>query len=67
VHGLFGWDPQTVLNWLLSNPNGPENREEQERDLLQELNGARSPEVAAAYVLNAIWARQVSQNPALQR
>ena len=66
VDGLLGWRPANVEPWLLSNPEGPESEQEQQQNLLNDLRGARSPEQAAAFVLNAIWDRQVSQNPALQ-
>jgi hypothetical protein len=61
---LFGWKPENVLPWLLSNPNGPDDKAEQE--LLLTLQGARSPEQAATFVLNEIYSRLQSENPALQ-
>jgi hypothetical protein len=66
VNLLFGWKPENVLAWLLSNPEGPEDMKEQESDLLNSLRGASSPLQAASFALNQIWARQVSQNFALQ-
>ena len=66
VDALLGWPAADVETWLLSDPNGPESEQEQQQNLLNDLRGARSPEQAAAFVLNAIWDRQVSQNPALQ-
>jgi len=66
VDSLFGWTkPESVIAWLLSNPEGPEKSEQQE-NLLQLLQTADSPQEAAAHVLNAIYSRQVSENPALQ-
>jgi hypothetical protein len=65
VDGLFGWKPANVLAWLLSNPNGPE-KQEQAASLLSALREAASPKNAAAAVLNAIWAKQQAENPALQ-
>lgn len=62
---LFGWKPLVVMNWLLSNPNGPD-KVEQTVSLLNEMNLASTPKAAAAAVLNAIYSRQQSQNPALQ-
>jgi hypothetical protein len=49
-----------VLPWLRLNPNGPDDEEEQEENLLREVESAESPEQAAAYILNAIWSRQVA-------
>lgn len=65
VDSLFAFQPAIAQVWLLSNPNGPD-KAEQESNLLKELNQARNPKQAAAHVLNAIWSRQQSQNPALQ-
>jgi hypothetical protein len=62
---LFGWKPQNVMDWLLTNPNGPD-REEQEENLLFSLKMATSAEQASAAVLEAIWSRQQADNPALQ-
>jgi hypothetical protein len=36
---LFGWKPENALAWLLSNPNGPDDPEEQEQDLLRQPEG----------------------------
>jgi hypothetical protein len=63
---LCAWKPQDILIWLLSNPNGPETAAEQADDLLVALRHASSPESAAGMVLNAIYARQQAQLPALQ-
>jgi hypothetical protein len=62
---LLGWKPENALKWLLSNPNG-ESRAEQAQDLLKLLHSTDSPRGAAANVLNAIYSRQVADNPALQ-
>jgi hypothetical protein len=66
VASLFGWAPNNVLTWLLSNPNGPESRSEQQTNLLNSLNWAANPKSAAAAVLNEIYSRLQSQNTALQ-
>jgi len=63
---LLGWEPQNVLDWLLSNPNGEESPEDQEAMLVQSLQQASSPMQAANLLLNAIYSRQVSQNSQLQ-
>lgn len=65
VSMMDGWKPENVLSWVLTNPNGPA-RDEQEAHLLNELQMAQTPKQAAALVLNAIWSRQVADNPALQ-
>jgi hypothetical protein len=65
VDGLFAWKPANALAWLLANPNGPD-QSEQEKNLRTELRRARSPQAAAALVLSAIWSRQVADNPSLQ-
>jgi hypothetical protein len=66
VNLLFGWKPDNVLAWLFSNPDGPDDPQEQEDNLISELDLAESPEEAAAFVLNEIWAAQKSRVPALQ-
>jgi hypothetical protein len=66
VGQLLGWQPKNALAWLLSNPNGPDDRDEQEENLLSDLQNANSPKQAAAFVLNAIYSRQQSVLPALQ-
>ncbi len=66
VGHLCAWKPQDILTWLLSNPNGPETAAEQADDLLVALRQESSPESAAGVVLNAIYARQQTQHPALQ-
>ena len=65
VNLLFGWKPANVMSWIFSNPNGPD-QSEQRADLVKLLDTAQNPENAAAFVLNAIYSRQVSQTPALQ-
>ena len=65
VNGLFGWEPENALAWLLSNPNGPDKKEQAE-SLLWALRQADSPKSAAAIVLNLIYSRQQAENPALQ-
>jgi hypothetical protein len=62
---LFGWKPENALAWMLSNPEGPE-KAEQEQSLLQALRTSETAKEAAATVLNVIYSRQVSDNPALQ-
>lgn len=65
VDNLFAWKPQIAFRWLLSNPNG-QDKTEQTANLLNEINLASTPKAAAAAVLNAIYSRQVADNPALQ-
>lgn len=65
VEILFGWKAENATAWLLSNPNGPD-KAEQQADLLAGVSQARNAEQAAALVLNAIYSRQVADNPALQ-
>jgi hypothetical protein len=65
VNLLFAWKQKNALAWLLSNPNGPEPRE-QEQELMQALHQASDPKSAAALVLNQIFSRQQAENPALQ-
>jgi hypothetical protein len=62
---LFGWKPQNVLRWLLGNQEAG-SRAEQAQSLLKLLHTTDSPKAAAANVLNAIYSRQVADNPALQ-
>jgi hypothetical protein len=62
---LFGWKPENVLAWLVSNPNGPDP-EEQEENLRQALVWAQNSKQAAAVVLNEIYSRMKSQLPVLQ-
>lgn len=66
VNLLFGWKAANVLAWLFCNPNGAEDPKDQESDLLGLLKTTDNPARAAAHILNAIYRRQVSQNPALQ-
>jgi hypothetical protein len=61
---LFGWKPENVLAWLVSNPNGPDP-EEQEENLRRGLVWAQNPRRAAALVLGEIYSRMRSQLPAL--
>jgi hypothetical protein len=65
VNVLFAWKASDVLKWLLSNPEGGD-RAEQTQSLHRLVETANSPEQAAKSVLEAIYSRQVSQNPALQ-
>jgi hypothetical protein len=65
VDALFGWKAANVLKWLLSNPEGGD-RSEQAQSLHRLLETSSKPEDAAKSVLEAIYSRQVSQNPALQ-
>jgi hypothetical protein len=62
---LFGGQPDSVFHWLVSNPNGP-SRSEQAHDLLVAVQGAQSPESAAAVVLSVIYSRQQAENRALR-
>jgi len=59
---LAGRSPADVLQLLLSNPNGPSPKE-QEQTLLLELRTAKNPKQAAVALLNTIYSRH---NPALQ-
>jgi hypothetical protein len=34
VGHLCGWKPEQIMDWLFNNPNGPDDREEQENNLL---------------------------------
>ncbi len=63
---LFRWGQKDVLEWLLSNPDGPDDPKDQEQDLLTALQNARNPKQAAAFVLNAIYSRARAVLPALQ-
>ena len=63
---LFGWKAEDVLGWLTEHPDGPEDRSEQEANLLNEIKTADSPEQAAARLLSTIYSRQVSACPMLQ-
>jgi hypothetical protein len=62
---LFGWKPQNSLRWLLGSPEAG-SRAEQAQSLLKLLHTTDSPKAAAGNVLNAIYSRQVADNPALQ-
>ena len=66
VNLLFAWKPENVVAWLFSNPNGPDDNEEQTNCLLLLLQSADEPLTGAAHVLSAIYNRQVSENTALQ-
>jgi len=39
---LSGWKPDDVLGWLFENPDGPDDPQEQEDNLLIWLKGART-------------------------
>jgi hypothetical protein len=54
-----------VLQLLLSNPNGPSPKD-QEQTLLLELRTAKNAKQAAVALLNTIYSRQQADNPALQ-
>jgi hypothetical protein len=54
-----------VLQLLLSNPNRPSPKE-QEQTLLLELSTAKNAKQAAVALLNTIYSRQQADNPALQ-
>jgi hypothetical protein len=53
------------LQLLLSNPNGPSPKE-QEQTLLLELRTAKNAKREAVALLNTIYSRQQADNPALQ-
>jgi hypothetical protein len=61
---LAGWAPADVLQWFLSNPNGPSPKE-REQTLLLELRTAKNAKQAAVALLNTIYSRQQADNPAL--
>lgn len=63
---LFGWKPENAQAFLFSNPDGPDNPQEQESDLLKALKQANSPQQAAALVLNQVWAAQKGRLPVFQ-
>jgi hypothetical protein len=63
---LLGWKPANVLAWLTSHPDGPEDQEEQEDNLLNLLESAANPRQAAARVLSEIYYRLQADCPALQ-
>jgi len=54
-----------VVQRLLSNPNGPFPRE-QEQTLLLELRTAKNAKQPAVALLSTIYSRQQADNPALQ-
>jgi hypothetical protein len=54
-----------VPQWLLSNPNGPLPKE-QEQSLLLELSTAKNAKQPAVALLSTIYSRQQADNPALQ-
>ena len=66
VGHLCAWKANQVLDWLVTNPDGTDDPNKQKSDLLRALRGAGGPERMAAVVLNAIYARQRADNPALQ-
>src|SRR5262245_49344343 len=45
VHLMYGWKPESVMQWLLSNPNEDGRRAQ---SLLLAIKGASSPRQAAA-------------------
>ena len=57
---------QIAKRQAVTNPDGTDDPNKQKSDLLRALRGASGPESAAAVVLNAIYARQRADNPALQ-
>lgn len=65
VNGLFGWKVANVMKWLLAHPDGLP-RQEQEAHLLDLLQTSDNPECAAHHVLETIYDKQLSQNPALR-
>jgi hypothetical protein len=54
-----------VPQWLLSNPNGP-LRKEQEQRLLLELRTAKNAKQPAVALLSTMYSRQQADKPALQ-
>jgi hypothetical protein len=61
---LFGWRAENVIDLLLSNRNGPDERSEQEAHLLNALTAASK--ARQAIVLSEIDYRQQADCPALQ-
>ena len=57
--------PADVLQLLLSNPNRPSPKE-QEQTLLLELSTAKNAKQPAVALLNTIYSRRQADNPALQ-
>ena len=45
MHGLLGWKPENVLDWLLSDPDGPEDRSEQEENLAHTFSTVAVPRI----------------------
>ena len=66
VDNLFGWKAANALAWLLASPDDLP-REEVGADLLNRLNTAPDPQRAAHHVLEKIYDRQTSENPAALR
>lgn len=62
---LLGWQPANVMAWLANHPEGPD-KSEQEANLLNLLQRADNPQRAAELLLETIYSRQQSDNPALQ-
>jgi hypothetical protein len=58
---LAGWPAADVLQWLFSNPNGPDDPKEQEQDLLVALRGAMNARSAGAVLLSTIYSRQQAE------
>ena len=54
-----------VPQWLLSNPNGP-LRKEQEQSLLLELRTAKNAKQPAVALLSTMYSRLQADRPALQ-
>ena len=65
VDVLFGWKAENAQAWLLSNPNGPSPKE-QEDGLVLSLEQASSPQAAASLLLGHLFSRQQAGAPALQ-
>jgi len=61
---MHAWKPANAMAWLVSNPNGPDH--EQQTNLQNEINQAKSPKQAAALVLAAIYSRMQADNSTLQ-
>ena len=56
-------EPEPLLRWLSSNPDGPDDLGEQRRSLMSALGVASSPENAAEMVLEALASRLAAQSP----
>ena len=59
----YSKDPDDLMRWLTTNPNGPDERLEQSRNLRVMIEGADSPARAALWVLDEISSRLAADDP----